>query len=224
MNRQELWGYIDHTFLKATATWDDISRICKEAIENKAASACIPPYFVKRAKETFRDKLNICTVIGFPLGYSTTGIKVEEARQAINDGAGEIDMVINLGDVKAGSFDTITAEILSVRDASREKTLKVIIETCYLSEYEKTILCGCVKEGGADFIKTSTGFGTGGATLEDIKLFTRLIGSSVKIKASGGVSSLDNLLSFINAGAARIGTSRAMDILKNSTGDDLTAG
>ena len=199
---------------KATATWDDISKICKEAIENKAASACIPPCFVKRAKEAFGDELNICTVVGFPLGYTTTGIKVEEARQAINDGAGEIDMVINLGDVKAGSFDAITSEILSVRNVSRGKILKVIIETCYLSEYEKTMLCSCVKNGGADFIKTSTGFGTGGAALEDVKLFARLIGSSVKIKASGGISSLDGLLSFINAGAARIGTSRAMDILK----------
>jgi len=216
MSRQNLWSYIDHTLLKATATWDDICKICREAVENKAASACIPPYFVKRAKETFGNELNICTVIGFPLGYNAAAVKVAEARQAICDGAGEIDMVINLGDVKAGSFSAVTKEIASVRDVSAGKILKVIIETCYLSADEKAMLCGCVKEAGADFIKTSTGFGTGGATLEDVKLLASLVGPDVKVKASGGISSLKDMLALIDAGAVRIGTSRAMDILKTT--------
>lgn len=216
MDRQDLWSYIDHTLLKATATWDDIYKVCKEAVENKAASVCIPPYYVKRAKETFGDELNICTVIGFPLGYNTTESKVAETRQAIDDGAGEVDMVINLGDVKAGSFSSVTEEIAAVRNASGGKILKVIIETCYLSETEKSMLCGCVKAAGADFIKTSTGFGTGGATVEDVKLLESLVGPDVRVKASGGVSSLNELLALIDAGAVRIGTSRAMDILKNT--------
>jgi deoxyribose-phosphate aldolase len=212
MDKQNLWGYIDHTLLNPVAVWEEIRVICAEGLEKKAASVCIPPSFVSRARKAF-EGLNICTVIGFPLGYHTTRIKVEEAREAIDLGAGEVDMVVNLGEVKAGNFDAVTREIAAVRDASAGKILKVIVETCYLNEAEKTALCGCVTQAGADYIKTSTGFGSAGAALEDVKLFTRHIGPGVKIKAAGGISTLEELEAFINAGCSRIGTSRGMKIL-----------
>jgi deoxyribose-phosphate aldolase len=212
MDTQKLWSYIDHTLLKPTALWEEILVICAEALEKKAASVCIPPAFVSRVRENFAG-LTICTVIGFPLGYHTTRIKVEEARAAIAEGAGELDMVINLGDVKAGDFDAVTREIAAVRDLAAGKILKVIVETCYLTENEKIRLCGCVSRAGADYIKTSTGFGSAGASLEDVKLFVRHIGPGVKIKASGGISTLEELRAFIEAGAGRIGTSRGMKIL-----------
>jgi deoxyribose-phosphate aldolase len=209
---QNLWSYIDHTLLKPAATWEEIQSVCAEALEKKAASVCIPPSFVSRARETF-GKLNICTVIGFPLGYQTTRIKVEEAKAAIAEGAGEVDMVINLGDVKAGNFDAVTKEIAAVRSTAAGKILKVIVETCYLTEEEKIALCGCVTRAGADYIKTSTGFGSTGAVLEDVRLFAQHIGPGVKIKAAGGVSTLEELEAFIAAGSSRIGTSRGVRIL-----------
>jgi deoxyribose-phosphate aldolase len=212
MDRQKLWAYIDHTLLNPAATWEEIRTLCAEALEKKAASVCIPPSFVARCRENF-DGLNICTVIGFPLGYHTTRIKAAEAREAIAEGAGELDMVINLGDVKAGDLDAVTREIAAVRDVSAGKVLKVIVETCYLTEAEKIALCGCVTRAGADYIKTSTGFGSAGAALEDVKLFAQHIGPGVKIKASGGISSLEELRAFIEAGAGRIGTSRGVKIL-----------
>jgi deoxyribose-phosphate aldolase len=212
MDKQTLWGYIDHTLLKPTAVWEEVRTACAEALEKKAASVCIPPSFVGRAREAF-GALNICTVIGFPLGYHTRRIKVEEARAAIAEGAGEVDMVINLGDLKAGDFDAITAEIGAVRDAAAGKVLKVIVETCYLTGEEKIALCGCVTRAGADYIKTSTGFGSAGAALEDVKLFAQHIGPGVKIKASGGISTLEELEAFVAAGAGRIGTSRGKQIL-----------
>jgi deoxyribose-phosphate aldolase len=212
MDKQTLWGYIDHTLLKPTATWEEVRVICAEGAEKKAASVCIPPSFVSRARKAFGD-LNICTVIGFPLGYHTTGVKVEEARQAIAEGAGEVDMVVNLGDVKAGDFDAVTREIAALREISRGKILKIIVETCYLTEAEKIALCGCVTKAGADYIKTSTGFGSAGAALEDIKLFAGHIGPAVKIKASGGISTLEEMTALIEAGSSRIGTSRGMTML-----------
>ncbi|MDR2784544.1 MAG: deoxyribose-phosphate aldolase [Treponema sp.] len=212
MDIQNLWSYIDHTLLKPAATWEEIQSVCAEALEKKAASVCIPPSFVSRARETF-GKLNICTVIGFPLGYQTTRIKVEEAKAAIAEGAGEVDMVINLGDVKAGNFDAVTKEIAAVRSTAAGKILKVIVETCYLTEEEKIALCGCVTRAGADYIKTSTGFGSTGAVLEDVRLFAQHIGPGVKIKAAGGVSTLEELEAFIAAGSSRIGTSRGVRIL-----------
>jgi deoxyribose-phosphate aldolase len=213
MDKENLWSYIDHTLLKPVAAWEEIRAVCAEALEKKAASVCIPPSFVSRARESFGE-LNICTVIGFPLGYHTSLIKVEEARAAIAEGAGEVDMVINLGDVKAGDFDAVTREISAVRAAAAGKILKVIVETCYLTEGEKITLCGCVSRAGADYIKTSTGFGSAGAVLEDIKLFAQHIGPGVKIKASGGISTLEELEAFVAAGASRIGTSRGMRILE----------
>jgi deoxyribose-phosphate aldolase len=212
MDTQKLWGYIDHTLLKPTAAWEEIRVICAEGLEKKAASVCIPPAFVSRIREAFGG-LTICTVIGFPLGYNTTRIKVEEARAAIVEGAGEVDMVINLGEVKAGNFDAVTGEIAAVRDVSAGKILKVIVETCFLTEAEKIALCGCVTRAGADYIKTSTGFGPSGAALEDVKLFAKHIGPGVKIKAAGGISTLEELEAFIAAGGSRIGTSRGMKIL-----------
>jgi deoxyribose-phosphate aldolase len=212
MNNQNLWSYIDHTLLKPAATWEEIQAVCAEALEKKAASVCIPPSFVSRIRESFAG-LNICTVIGFPLGYHTTRIKVEEARAAIAEGAGEVDMMINLGEVKAGNFEAVTGEIAALREASAGRILKVIVETCYLTEAEKIALCGCVSRAGADYIKTSTGFGSAGAALADVKLFAKHIEPGVKIKASGGISTLDELHAFIAAGASRIGTSKGMKIL-----------
>ncbi len=209
MNRKEIMGYIDHTQLKAVTSWDEIRQLCEEAIEHNTASVCIPPSYVARVKKAY-NKLNICTVIGFPLGYNTKEIKVAETKQALLEGANEIDMVINIGDVKNGEFDKVTEEIAEVKKAvGSDHILKVIIETCYLTVDEKVALCNCVTKGGADYIKTSTGFGTDGAKLEDIELFKKHIGPQVKIKASGGVRSQEAMEAFINAGCHRIGTSSA---------------
>lgn len=193
MNLQEMAHYVDHTQLKAFATWDSIRSLCDEAMAYETASVCIPPSYVKRVKETYGDKINICTVIGFPLGYQTAAVKEWETRQAIEDGASEVDMVVNLGDVKDGHFDKVTEEIRLLKKAAGNNILKVIIETCYLTEEEKIQLCKCVTEGGADFIKTSTGFGTAGATLEDIRLFKKHIGPDVKMKAAGGIRTEEDM-------------------------------
>lgn len=208
MDNAEILKHIDHTLLKAVSDEKGILDICKEAVEHKTASVCIPPSYVKLAKEKF-PSLNVCTVIGFPLGYSTTAVKVFETEDAVKNGADEIDMVINIGDVKNGGFDKVTEEISAVRKAAEGKILKVIIETCYLTEEEKIRLCKCVTDGGADYIKTSTGFGTAGAQNEDIVLFKNNIGKDVKIKAAGGIRTKEAMEEFIELGCDRIGTSGA---------------
>ena len=214
MNTAEILKHVDHTLLKPVATWEDIQKICDESIEYNTASICIPSCYISRINEKYGDKVNICTVVGFPLGYSTTEAKVLEAKQAIENGANEIDMVINISDVKNGDYDKVTAEIKALKEAVGDKILKVIIETCYLTEEEKIAMCKSVTDAGADYIKTSTGFGTGGATIEDIKLFKQHIGPNVKIKAAGGVKTVEDLEMFITEGCERIGTSSAINLIK----------
>ena len=211
--KKALWRYIDHTLLKAVAAWEDIRTLCDEALRYGAASVCVPPTFIARIRDVYGPSLTVCTVVGFPLGYHTAGAKIAETREAVADGAGEVDMVVNLGDVKAGDFARVTGEIAAVKEAAGGKLLKVIIETCYLTEPEKIALCGCVTNAGADYIKTSTGFGSAGAVLDDVKLFAKHIGPGVKIKAAGGISSLKDFLAFIETGCSRIGTSRGVQIL-----------
>ena len=216
MNKQEILGHIDHTLLKAFSTWDQIKALCDDAVEYKTASVCIPPSFVKRAKETYGDALNVCTVIGFPLGYNTTAVKAFEVREAILGGASEVDMVINIGALKDKDYDYVQNEIAELKKAAGDRVVKVIVETCYLTEEEKAKVCELVTNAGADYIKTSTGFGTGGATIEDINLFKAHIGPSVKMKASGGVKTVEDLEMFLDAGCERIGTSSAIGLLKES--------
>ena len=206
---------VDHTLLKPIATWEDIKKICDEAKEKKVASVCIPPSYVKQASKYLKDEIPVCTVIGFPLGYSTTKIKIEEAKDAIQNGAKEIDMVINIGDAKAGLFDKIEEEIRQIKEAVGSNILKVIIETCYLTENEKISLCKAVSNAKADFIKTSTGFGTNGATLEDIKLMRENVSKETRIKAAGGVKTIEDAENFIKEGATRLGTSSICQVLKN---------
>ena len=216
MNKQEILGHIDHTLLKAFSTWDQIKALCDDAVEYTTASVCIPPSFVKRAKETYGDALNVCTVIGFPLGYNTTAVKAFEVKEAIREGASEVDMVINIGALKDKDYDYVQNEIAELKKAAGDHILKVIVETCYLTEEEKVKVCELVTNAGADYIKTSTGFGTGGATIEDINLFKAHIGPSVKMKASGGVKTVEDLEMFLDAGCERIGTSSAIGLLKES--------
>lgn len=219
MDKKEILKHIDHTLLKAVATWEDIKVLCDEAIKYETASVCVPACYISRIHETYGDKINICTVVGFPLGYSVTEAKVLETRKAIEDGANEIDMVINISDVKNGDFEKVTKEIAALKEACGDKILKVIIETCYLTEEEKIAMCKAVTEAGADYIKTSTGFGTAGATIEDIRLFKKHIGPNVKMKAAGGVKTIADLEMFINEGCDRIGTSSAVNMLK---GEEVT--
>lgn len=223
MQNSEMMKYVDHTLLKAVSDWESIEILCEEAIDFGTASVCVPPAYVKRIKDKYGQKLKICTVIGFPLGYNSKEVKVFEAKRAIEDGADEIDMVINLTDVKNGYFNLVEEEIKEIKVAIGNKVLKVIIETCYLTKEEKIKLCHCVTAGQADYIKTSTGFGTGGATLEDVELFKKHIGDKVKIKAAGGIRSKEEMEQFIDAGAMRIGTSSAVKLLneqkKNETPD-----
>lgn len=214
MEIKEMLKHVDHTKLQAYCTWEEIENLCREAIEYETASVCIPPSYVERVQQTFGDKINICTVIGFPLGYQVTAAKVAEVQEAIRQGCNEIDMVINITDVKNGLFDKVEEEIRTVKTACGEHILKVIIETCYLTEEEKIAMCKAVTNAGADYIKTSTGFGTGGATVEDVKLFKEHIGPGVKIKAAGGVSSIEDLQTFLKLGCDRIGTSRAIGLCK----------
>ncbi|MDR3193607.1 MAG: deoxyribose-phosphate aldolase [Treponema sp.] len=209
MTDAEILSCIDHTLLKPTVSWREIVKLCGEALRWRTASVCIPPCYVKAAREEFGDKLNICTVAGFPLGYSIAAAKVLEAQRAILSGAGEIDMVINIADVKSGRFDWVEEEIRLLRKACAGHILKVIVETCYLTEEEKIRLCETVTRAGADYIKTSTGFGSAGAVLEDIRLFKAHIGPEVKIKAAGGIRTREDMAAFIEAGAGRIGTSSA---------------
>ncbi len=208
MEAKEILKRIDHTALAATATTEEIKKLCDEAVKYGTASVCIPPSYIKWARENFKD-LNLCTVIGFPLGYNTTAVKVFETEQAVKDGADEIDMVVNLGLVKDKKFREVTEEISAVKKACQGKILKVIIETCYLDEDEKKELCRCVTDAGADFIKTSTGFGTKGAEISDIALFKENIGENVKIKAAGGIRTKEDMEKYIEAGCERIGTSKA---------------
>lgn len=217
MNTSEILSHVDHTLLKAFATWEDIQKLCEEAMEYHTASVCVPPSYIKRIHDTYGEKINICTVVGFPLGYSTTKAKVAETVQAIEDGASEVDMVINIADVKNGDFDKVTEEIRSLKQAAGDRILKVIIETCYLTEEEKIAMCKAVTEAGADYIKTSTGFGTGGATMEDILLFKKFIGPHVKMKAAGGVKSVEDMEAFLEAGCDRIGTSSAISLIKGQS-------
>lgn len=212
MNNSEILPHIDHTLLRATATETEISTLCEEALKYHTASVCIPASFVKFAHEKY-PTLNICTVIGFPLGYSTTAVKCFEASDAIGNGASEIDMVVNLGWVKDRKFAEVEKEIEEIKKACGDKILKVIIETCYLTDEEKVELCKCVTNAKADFIKTSTGFGTAGANIEDIMLFKQNIGDNVRIKAAGGVKTKSDLEMFLNAGCERIGTSSAVKLL-----------
>ena len=214
MTIEEMLGKVDHTQLKAFATWEDIRRLCDEAIACHTASVCVPPSYVKRIHDTYGERINICTVVGFPLGYSATEAKLAEVRQALSEGCNEIDMVVNIGDVKNGDFDKVETEIRTLKEACGEHTLKVIIETCYLTEEEKIAMCRAVTGAGADYIKTSTGFGTAGATREDVELFRKHIGPDVKIKAAGGVSTVADLEMFINLGCDRIGTSRAVGLCR----------
>lgn len=214
MNTAEILKHVDHTLLKPVATWEDIQKICDESIEYNTASICIPACYISRINEKYGDKVNICTVVGFPVGYSITEAKVLEAKQAIENGANEVDMVINISDVKNGDYDKVTAEIKAIKEAVGDKILKVIIETCFLTGEEKIAMCKCVTDAKADYIKTSTGFGTAGATIEDIKLFKQHIGENVKIKAAGGVKTVEDLEMFINEGCERIGTSSAINLIK----------
>ena len=213
MTKEQLFSYVDHTQLKAFATWEDIKKLCDEAIEYKTASVCVPPCYIKRIADTYGDKINICTVVGFPLGYSTTEAKVQEVKTAMEDGVSEIDMVVNISDVKNGDYEKVEEEIKALREACGDKILKVIIETCYLTEDEKIAMCKAVTNAKADYIKTSTGFGTGGATLEDVILMKNNIGSDVKIKAAGGIRTKEDMVAFVEAGCSRLGTSSAIDIL-----------
>ena len=212
MTNSEMLTYVDHTLLKPTATWNQIKTLCEEAMKYHTASVCIPCSFISRAHEAFPE-LNLCTVVGFPLGYSTTASKLFETREALHNGASEIDMVVNLGDVKEGNFDKVTQEIRELKKACGDKLLKVIIETCYLTEEEKIELCHCVTDGGADFIKTSTGFGSAGATFDDIKLFREHIGPGVKIKAAGGIRTYEDIVTYIELGCDRLGCSAAIKVL-----------
>ena len=211
---EEMLGKVDHTQLKAFATWEDIRRLCEEAIEYHTASVCVPPSYVKRIHDTYGNRLTICTVVGFPLGYSVTAAKVAEVEQALRDGCDEIDMVVNIGDVKNGCYEKVESEIRAIKEACGNHILKVIIETCYLTREEKIAMCRAVTNGGADYIKTSTGFGTGGASMEDVELFREHIGAEVKIKAAGGVSTLEDLEEFIRLGCDRVGTSKAVGLCK----------
>ena len=214
MDIKEITSIVDHTLLLQTSTWDEIKEICDDAMAYGTASVCIPPCYVKAANEYMQGKIPVCTVIGFPNGNCATQTKVFEARQAIADGATEIDMVINVGMLKAGNEQYVLDEIKQVKEACGDLILKVIIETCLLTEEEKITMCKLVTESGADFIKTSTGFSTAGATFEDIALFKKYVGEGVKIKAAGGISSIADAERFIELGADRLGTSRIIKILK----------
>lgn len=214
MNKQEILNIVDHTLLGQASTWAEIKAILDDAMKYQTASACIPAAFVKRAKEYVGDKLAICTVIGFPNGYSTTATKVFETEDAIKNGADEIDMVINVGDLKDKNYDAILNEIKAIHEACNGHILKVIIETCLLTEEEKIKMCEIVTESGAEFIKTSTGFSTGGATFDDIALMKKHVGANVGIKAAGGIASLDDAEKFMELGATRLGTSRIVKIIK----------
>lgn len=214
MEIKEILSIVDHTLLLQPSTWEEIKLICDDAIKYQTASVCIPPCYVKKAHEYMGDKMCVCTVIGFPNGNMTTQTKVFETKDAIANGASEIDMVINIGALKARDYDYVQKEIEAIKEACADKVLKVIIETCLLTDEEKIKMCEIVTNAGADFIKTSTGFSTAGATFEDIALFKKHVGENVKIKAAGGISSIEDAEKFISLGADRLGTSRIVKIVK----------
>ena len=219
MELKDILAKCDHTLLAQTATWAEIKAICDDGMKYGTASVCIPASFVKQAKEYVGDRLAICTVIGFPNGYSTTKVKCLEALDAVENGADEVDMVINIGWAKDGKWDALTAEIAAIKQHCQGKILKVIIETCLLTDEEKIALCKCVSDSGADYIKTSTGFSTAGATFADVELFAKHVAPHVKIKAAGGISSLEDAEKFIALGASRLGTSRIVKIAKGLADD-----
>ena len=219
MNKKDILSKTDHTLLKQTSTWEQVKVICDDGMAHETASVCIPPSFVKRAKEYVGDKLPICTVIGFPNGYMTTAVKVFETEDAVKNGADEIDMVINVGDVKEGAYDRVLEEIKAIKAACNGKLLKVIIETCLLTEEEKIKMCEIVTESGAEYIKTSTGFSTAGATFADVELMAKYVGKDVKIKAAGGISTTDDAVKFIELGVSRLGTSRLIQLLEKGAAD-----
>ena len=214
IDTDQILGKVDHTLLQQTAGWEEIREICDDAVSFHTASVCIPPSYVKQAAEYLNGRIPVCTVIGFPNGYNTTAVKCFEAAQALQEGAQEIDMVINLGWVKDGRYDLVEEEIRSVKSVCGEHILKVIIETCLLTEEEKIKMCQVVTSAGADYIKTSTGFSKAGATFQDVELFAKHVGKQVKIKAAGGISSLEDAEHFLELGADRLGTSRIVKILK----------
>lgn len=214
MDRKKIFQAVDHTLLLQGATWTEIQEICDDAVAYGTASVCIPPSYVKRAKEYLGEEMAVCTVVGFPNGYNTAQVKVFETEDAIGNGADEIDMVINIGDLKDKRYDEIRTEIQAVKKACGSRILKVIIETCLLTEEEKIQMCRIVTEAGADYIKTSTGFSKAGATFEDIALFSRHVGEGVKMKAAGGIASFDDAVRFLELGAERLGTSRIVKLAK----------
>ena len=216
MTQKDILAKVDHTLLAQTATWEEIRQICDDGMRYETASVCIPPSYVEQAKNYVGDRLKICTVIGFPNGYNTTAVKEFETKDALEKGADEIDMVINLGWVKDGRFDLVEKEIRTLKDACGGNVLKVIIETCLLTEEEKVKMCEVVTNSGADFIKTSTGFSTSGATFADVALFKEHVGPQVKIKAAGGISSFADAEKFVELGADRLGTSRLVKIMKQN--------
>ena len=216
MNIQDIMNKVDHTLLGQAATWEEIRQILDDAMKYETASACIPASYVKQAAEYVQGKLPICTVIGFPNGYSTTATKVFETKDAIANGAAEIDMVINVGMLKDQRYEELEAEIRQIHEACDGKILKVIIETCLLTDEEKIKMCEIVTKAGAEFIKTSTGFSTAGATFDDVALMRKHVGPEVQVKAAGGISSFDDAKKFVELGAARLGTSRLVKIMKNS--------
>ena len=214
MNLQDILASCDHTLLTQTASWEQIKAVCDEGIKYQTATVCIPPAYVKQAKDYVGDRLRICTVVGFPNGYNTTACKVFEAQDALQNGADEIDMVINIGELKAGNRDYVRSEIQALKQACGDRLLKVIVETCLLTEAEKITACELVTQAGADFIKTSTGFSTGGASFEDIALFSKHIGPGLRMKAAGGISTLEDAEKFIELGASRLGTSRIVKLAR----------
>lgn len=219
MNKQEILSHVDHTLLLQTATWPEITAICDDAIKYKTASVCIPPCFVARAKEYVTDRMAVCTVIGFPNGNMTTSAKVFECKDALADGADEIDMVINVGALKNKEYEYVLNEIKAIKQACGKHILKVIIETCLLNEEEKIVMCDLVTRSGADYIKTSTGFSTAGASFADVELFKKHVGPGVKIKAAGGIADFNDAIQFIELGADRLGTSRLVKLMKSQSAD-----
>ncbi|MBQ6844388.1 MAG: deoxyribose-phosphate aldolase [Agathobacter sp.] len=219
MEQKDVLAIVDHTLLLQTATWEEIKAICDDGMKYETASVCIPTCYVKQAKEYMGDKCKVCTVIGFPNGNYTTATKVFETKDALENGADEIDMVINVGMLKAKEYDYVLNEIKAIKEACGDHILKVIIETCLLTDEEKIKMCEIVTESGADFIKTSTGFSTAGATFADVELFAKHVGPDVKIKAAGGISSMEDAEKFVELGASRLGTSRIVKIVKNQASD-----
>lgn len=218
MDEKKILSMVDHTLLLQGSTWEEIRLLCEDAMNYQTASVCIPPCYVKQAKEYVKDAMKICTVIGFPNGNQTTAVKVFETKDAVANGADEIDMVINIGMLKAKDYDYVLQEMMAIKEASEGRILKVIIETCLLTEEEKIKMCELVTKAGADFIKTSTGFSTAGATFSDVELFAKHVGEGVSIKAAGGISSMEDAVKFMELGASRLGTSRIVKLVKANAG------